>query len=143
MNVPANRAIESYATVHQMVSTIHGVLRADRSPVDVVRDAFPGGSMTGAPKLRSVQLLTQIEGRERGLYSGSIGYFSACGQTTWNIVIRTASILPNCMSIGAGGAVVAQSDPNEEYREMLIKVFPLVRPLGISTFEQFEKLADP
>ncbi|MGB0647074.1 MAG: chorismate-binding protein [Bradymonadia bacterium] len=143
VHVPFNRAIESYATVHQMVSTIHGTLRTDRSPIDVVRDAFPGGSMTGAPKRRSVQLLSEIEGRERGLYSGSIGYFSACGQTTWNIVIRTATILADCMAIGAGGAVVAQSDPAEEYREMLIKVFPLVRPLGISTFKDFETLADP
>ena len=141
VHVPFNRAIESYATVHQMVSTIRGQLRTDRSPVDVVRDAFPGGSMTGAPKRRSVQLLAEIEGRERGLYSGSIGYFSACGQTTWNIVIRTATIMADCMSIGAGGAVVAQSDPAEEYREMLIKVFPLIRPLGVSTFEDFETLA--
>lgn len=138
IEVPFNRAIETYATVHQMVSTIRGRLRSDRTSIDVVEDAFPGGSMTGAPKHRSVRILSDIERRERGLYAGSIGYLSACGQTTWNIVIRTAVITQSRMSIGAGGAVVAQSDPEDEYREMLIKVFPLLRPLGFESLAQLE-----
>lgn len=138
VSVPHNRAIESYATLHQMVSTIRGHKRADRSAVDVVRDAFPGGSMTGAPKHRSVKLLGQIEQRERGVYSGSLGFFSVCGQSVWNIVIRTAIIEGDTMKIGAGGAIVMASDPNDEYQEMLVKVFPLLRPLG---FESVAELA--
>jgi para-aminobenzoate synthetase len=138
IDVPYNRAIETYATVHQMVSTIRGQLRPGRTSVDVVEDAFPGGSMTGAPKHRSVRILADIERRERGLYAGNIGYLSTCGQTKWNVVIRTAVITKSQMSIGAGGAVVAQSDPEDEYREMLIKVFPLLRPLGFESLAQLE-----
>ena len=140
VSVPHNRAIESYATVHQMVSTIQGQKRRGHCAVNVVRDAFPGGSMTGAPKRRSVRILSQVEKRERGIYSGSIGFLSVCGQAAWNIVIRTAIIDDSVMKIGAGGAIVMASDPNDEYQEMLLKVFPLLRPLGFESVSELEAI---
>tara|TARA_B100000674_G_C37676166_1_gene839335 strand:- start:528 stop:830 length:303 start_codon:yes stop_codon:yes gene_type:complete len=96
--------------------------------------------MTGAPKRRSVRILSEIEGRERGIYSGSIGFVSVCGEATWNIVIRTAIIEGDAMKVGAGGAIVMASDPHDEYLEMLLKVFPLLRPLGFESVSELEAI---
>ena len=98
--------------------------------------------MTGAPKRRSVRILSRIEERERGIYSGGIGYFSVCGQTTFNIVIRTAIIKDDEMKIGAGGAIVMASSPDDEYEEMLLKVFPLLRPLGYDSVSELASILD-
>ena len=121
VEVPDLMVIEPYATVHQMVSTIVGRLEQERSPVECVRATFPGGSMTGAPKERTMEIIDDLEEEARGVYSGSIGYFGADGSTDFNIVIRTIVMRPGRTTIGAGGAIVMQSDADEEYEEILLK----------------------
>ncbi|OWM70180.1 hypothetical protein CDL15_Pgr026030 [Punica granatum] len=121
VHVPNLMVVESYATVHTMVSTIRGKKRPNVSGVDCVRAAFPGGSMTGAPKLRSMELLDSLESCSRGIYSGSIGFFSINQTFDLNIVIRTVVIHEAEASVGAGGAIVALSNPEDEYEEMRLK----------------------
>lgn len=131
VQVPAGglMAVETYATVHQLVSTVQGIMRKDISPVQAVQAAFPPGSMTGAPKVRTVQILEKIEGRERGVYSGALGYFSISGGFDLNVVIRTAVVLPGGISVGAGGAVTALSQPEDEFQEMGLKARALIQVL--------------
>ena len=121
VHVPHFMTVEPYATVHQLVSTITGTLQADRTPIGAVRACFPGGSMTGAPKLRTMELIDEIEREARGVYSGALGYFGLDGSVDLSIVIRTVVIGPTGTSIGAGGAIVMQSDPQEEFEEVLLK----------------------
>ncbi len=121
VRVPELMVIERYATVHQMISNVTGVLEGGRTPVDCVRACFPGGSMTGAPKLRTMEIIDDIEREARGVYSGAIGYFGLDGSVDLSIVIRTIVLRPGATTIGAGGAIVMQSDPQEEFEEILLK----------------------
>jgi para-aminobenzoate synthetase len=121
VRVPQFMVVEPYTTVHQLLSTITGVLERERSPVACVRACFPGGSMTGAPKLRTMGIIDDIEREARGVYSGAIGYFGLDGSIDLSIVIRTIVMRPGATTIGAGGAIVMQSDPEEEFDEILLK----------------------
>ncbi|WP_028049555.1 aminodeoxychorismate synthase component I [Cellulomonas sp. URHD0024] len=121
VHVPRLFHIETFPLVHQMVSTVRGQLTPGRSAVACTVAAFPGGSMTGAPKLRSVQILEKLEGGPRGVYSGALGWYSLTGAADLSIVIRTIVTGPGGTTFGVGGAVTALSDPDEEYVETLVK----------------------
>jgi para-aminobenzoate synthetase/4-amino-4-deoxychorismate lyase len=114
-------AVETYPTVHQMVSTVRGELRAGVTPADLVRALFPCGSVTGAPKLRAMEIIAELERTPRGLYCGAIGVFAPDGGSDFNVAIRTLTIEGREGRLGIGGGIVADSKPDAEYEECLIK----------------------
>jgi para-aminobenzoate synthetase len=130
VEVPRLMVVEPYATVHQMVTVVRGRLREGSDAIDCVRAAFPAGSMTGAPKLRTLEIIDRIEGRPRGVYSGALGFFAVNGTADLSVVIRTLVASPHRLAIGAGGAIVAGSDPEAELEEMLLKARPLLDTVG-------------
>jgi para-aminobenzoate synthetase component 1 len=129
VRVPEVMVVEEYATVFQLVSTIVGQLRPECDAIDLVRASFPGGSMTGAPKIEAMKIIDTLEPVQRGLYSGAIGYFDLSGAIDLNIVIRTLIVQNGQCYFHAGGAVVADSDPRAEYRETLDKAHALITAL--------------
>jgi para-aminobenzoate synthetase component 1 len=107
--------------VHHGVATIRGKLRTDCSAADLLRATFPGGSITGAPKVRAMQIIEELEPTPRGLYTGAIGYLSDCGNISLNIAIRTAVVHGGQLTFGAGAGIVADSIPQQEWQETLDK----------------------
>lgn len=122
--------LESYATVHHLVSVITGALRFDQHPIDLFMAAFPGGSITGAPKIRAMTIIAEIEPTKRGIYCGSMGYIGFNGEMDLSIAIRTITINNKTVTFQTGGAVVVDSDPLEEYQETLTKSIALRQALG-------------
>ena len=113
--------VETYATVHHLVSTVEGTLRSDVNHVDCVRACFPGGSITGAPKIRAMQIIDELEPRARGVYTGAIGFLGYNALTHLNIAIRTVVYQDGRLTFHAGGGIVADSEPDAEYDETFAK----------------------
>ena len=132
VHVPGIFEVESYATVHQLVSTVRGQLAEGMGPTDVLRACFPGGSMTGAPKVRTMEILDGLEGAARGIYSGAIGWIGLDGSMDTSIVIRTLTWADGDITFGVGGAVTALSDPAEEHAEMTTKARSVRRALALA-----------
>lgn len=123
-------ALESYAQVHHLVSTISARLRPDTGLAAVLRATFPGGSVTGAPKIRAIEIIDELEPTVRGVYCGSIGYLSATGQVDLNIAIRTITLHEGVARFHVGGAIVHDSRVEDEYAETLAKARGMARALG-------------
>jgi para-aminobenzoate synthetase len=150
VEVPRMMEVESYETVHQLVSEVRGRLRPGASTLDAVRSCFPPGSMTGAPKRRTTEILDGLEDAARGVYSGAIGWFGVGGAADLSVAIRTIVLADGRATIGAGGAIVLQSDPEREYEEMLLKaaaplraIHPDADPASISLALQGAAAASP
>jgi para-aminobenzoate synthetase component 1 len=128
--VPELAVLESFASVHHLVSAVRGRLRAGATATDLLRAAFPGGSITGAPKCRAQEIIHELEPAARGPYCGAVVWMGWDGAMDSSIAIRTAAITPDWVTLQAGGGIVADSDPAEEYEELMVKIRPLLRALG-------------
>jgi anthranilate synthase component I len=129
--------IESYAHVHHIVSNVSGRLRSDVTPIGALRAVFPGGTITGVPKFRCMQIIAELEGTGRGAYTGSLGFLNRDGSMDMNILIRTLSLTGRRIELRAGGGIVADSDPQRELEETrakargLLAAFGIVQPRGV------------
>ncbi len=131
VHVAKPRAIEAHPTVYHGVATIEGQLRDEISFVDLLRAMFPGGSVTGAPKIRAMQIIDELEPVRRGPYCGAIGYLDAAGNMEFNVAIRTMIAKAGRIHIPVGGGIVADSNPAGEYEETLVKAGAMFRAAGI------------
>ncbi len=122
VRVPTLCGLETYANVHHLVSVVRGELRDGLSQVDLFRAVFPGGSITGAPKIRAIEIIDELEGMGRGVYCGAIGYFGYNGHCDFNIAIRTVQIAQDVIRVQGGGGITARSEPAAEYDESVLKV---------------------
>jgi para-aminobenzoate synthetase len=143
VEVPELMWVETYETVHQLVSAVRGQLRPEVGLCEAIRTCFPPGSMTGAPKLRTMEIIDELEGEARGVYSGAIGYLGLRGGCDLSVAIRTIVLDAGRMTIGAGGAIVADSDPERELEEMLLKAAAPAAALGSGTSISFGSAAAP
>jgi para-aminobenzoate synthetase component 1 len=130
VRVPELFALEQYPTVHHLVSTVTGTLQAGKDAADLLAATFPGGSITGAPKVRAMEIIAELEPSRRGIYCGSIGYWSITGAMDTSIVIRTLVAAGGKVCGSVGGGIVADSDPEQEYLETLDKARALLTALA-------------
>jgi anthranilate synthase component 1 len=124
--------IESYAHVHHIVSNVSGRLRSDITPIGALRAVFPGGTITGVPKFRCMQIIAELEGVGRGAYTGSLGFLGRDGTMDMNILIRTLSVLGHRIELRAGGGIVADSDPQRELEETRAKARGMLAAFGVT-----------
>lgn len=143
VTVPELAVLESHPTVHHLVSTVAGTLAPERDAFDVLAAAFPGGSITGAPKVRAMQIIAELERGARGPYCGAIGYFSASGDMDLSIVIRTCVAANGTVSYQVGGGITAESDPAAEYLETLDKGAALYDALTLTSPRKNSRRRDP
>ncbi len=129
VRVPALCRVESYRYVHHLVSEVRGRLRPECSPIDLLRAAFPGGSVTGAPKIRAMEIIAELEPTARGPYCGSLGYIGFDGSMDTNILIRTLVLGGGWVQCSVGGGIVADSVPEQEYEETWHKAEGMLRAL--------------
>jgi para-aminobenzoate synthetase component 1 len=133
VKVPELVTLETYATVFHLVSTVEGTLRQDKDHIDCLKASFPGGSITGAPKIRAMEIIDELEPTKRSVYTGSIGYLGFNKQTDLNIVIRTFLITKRKAYFQVGGGIVTDSDPEAEYAETLHKAKSLIDACPVAT----------
>ena len=126
VSVPKLFEIESFPTVHHLVSTVTGRLTQEQSPVQLLKSCFPGGSITGAPKIRAMEIIEELEPHRRGLYCGSIGYLGFDGQMDTNIAIRTVLQKQDQVYFYAGGGLVWDSEADAEYQETFDKAAAMI-----------------
>ena len=131
VKVPELFKIETYPTVFHLTSTVEGTLKAENTAVDCLKAAFPGGSITGAPKIRAMEIIDELERKRRGLYTGAIGYFGFDGGADFNIVIRSILIKDGRAYLGVGGGITWESDAQSEYDETILKASALFKALGV------------
>ena len=143
VEVPELARVETYETVHQLVSSVRGRLREDVGAAGCARACFPPGSMTGAPKLRTMEIIDELEGAARGAYSGAIGWFGLGGACDLSVAIRTIVLDGSTATVGAGGAIVVDSDPEAELAEMLLKARAPIAALGPGASISFDSAAAP
>ena len=129
VKVPVLCGVERFASVHHLVSVIEGRLKPGLGPVDLLRATFPGGSITGAPKIRAMEIIDELEVSRRGAYCGSVAWIGFDGAMDSSIVIRTLTVTPDRVIAQAGGGIVADSDPGREHDEMMVKIRPQLRAL--------------
>ena len=129
VKVTENFKLEEYATVFHLVSTVEGELKEDVSAVRCIKECFPGGSITGTPKIRAMEIIEELEGLKRNLYTGSIGYFDIRGNCDFNIVIRTIIKKDNRAYFGVGGGITWDSNPEDEWFETIDKAKALMKVL--------------
>ncbi|MHB1419157.1 MAG: aminodeoxychorismate synthase, component I [Bacillota bacterium] len=139
VQVPELFRLEAYSTVFHLVSTVVGQLEPGKNIIDLLEATFPGGSITGAPKIRSMEIIEELETVKRGIYTGSIGYIGANGDADLNIVIRTILIKDRQSYFQVGGGIVADSDPEKEYQETLDKAKALLEALQTGPPHRFRK----
>jgi len=128
--VPLLCGVESFASVHHLVSVVTAQLRPGLGPVDLLRATFPGGSVTGAPKVRAMEIIDAVEVAARGPYCGTVAWIGFDGAMDSSIVIRSVVATPGWLVAQAGGGIVADSDPAAEYDEMRLKLSPALRAFG-------------
>jgi para-aminobenzoate synthetase component 1 len=143
VRVTEPRVLECYATVHHAVATVTGRLADGRDRLDLLAGSLPGGSITGAPKVRAMQIIRELERSPRRVYTGSLGRFGTAGGMDLNIAIRTLLAADGRVSFGVGGGVVADSDPEAEYQETLHKAAGMIRALGCVGRREAESPEDP
>ena len=127
VKVPLLNEVSSFASVHHLVSQVRGALRQGLNAMDVLRATFPGGSITGAPKIRAMQIIHDLEPSARGFYCGCLGWIGWDGAMDLSMTIRTLTMTQDCIRAQAGGGIVADSDPVAEYEESMVKVRPLLQ----------------